>query len=120
MPFAFFGCLPICQRRAALASVVVFTQSLPAGANRVLRLIIDVVFAAVLILLAYYLVLGGLSKQRSGQTTLLLQFPVWWSYAACIIAMWVAALTGVYVAVMRTLEFTTGQTGLLQEDGADH
>jgi len=120
MAFAIFAFLPICQLRGAHASVDIFTSTLPDGISRVLRLIIDIVFAAVLIVLAWYLLLGGLSKHRSGQTTLLLEFPVWWSYAASIVALWVAALVGVYVAAMRSVEVSTGRSDLLADDGADH
>lgn len=118
--FAIFAFIPICQLRGAHASVDIFTATLSPRINRLLRLVIDVVFAAVLILLAYYLLLGGLSKQQSGQTTLLLEFPVWWSYAAGIVALWVAAFVGIYVAYVRAIEWATGRSGLLPEDGADH
>ncbi len=120
MAFAIFAFLPICQLQGAHASVDVFTSRFSPRADRVLRLVIEVTFAAALILLAYYLTLGGLSKQRSGQTTLLLQFPTWWSYAASIIAMWFAALVGVYVAWMRGVELATGRSGLVQSEGAEH
>lgn len=120
MAVAIFAFFPICQLRGAHATVDIFTSALPARANSVLRLIIDIVFAAVLVLLAWYLLLGGLSKLRSGQTTLLLQFPVWWSYAACIIPLWVAALVGIYVAAVRAIEVFSGRSILLMDDGADH
>lgn len=117
--FAIFAFLPICQISGAHASVDIFTARLPDRINRILRLIIEVTFAAVLILIAWQLQLGGLSKYRSGQTTFLLEFPVWWSYAACIVAMWVAAAVGCYVAVLRAAEVFTGRIDLLPSDGAD-
>ena len=120
MAFAIFAFLPICQLRGAHASVDIFTRTLPGNANRVLRMVTDCVFAAVLILLAWYLLQGGLSKLRSGQTTLLLEFPVWWSYAASIVALWVAAFVAAYVAVARVIEVMTGQPAMLPEDGAEH
>jgi TRAP-type C4-dicarboxylate transport system permease small subunit len=120
MAFAIFAFLPICQLRGAHATVDIFTQSLPPRVNRLLRLVTEAVFAAVLLLLAWYLLLGGLSKLRSGQTTLLLEFPVWWSYAASILALWVAALVAVYVAAMRAVEVLTGRASLLPEEGAEH
>lgn len=118
--FAIFAFLPICQLRGAHASVDIFTSTLPISIFNWMRLATEIVFAAVLILLAWYLTLGGLSKYRSGQTTLLLEFPVWWSYAFSIIAMWVAAVIAVYVAGARAAEVTTGREGLISEDGADH
>jgi TRAP-type C4-dicarboxylate transport system permease small subunit len=99
--FAICAFLPICQLTGAHASVDIVTSRLPARANLRLRLLCDLAFAAVLVLIAWQLTLGGLSKFRSGQTTFLLEFPVWWSYAACIVAMWVAALIGLYLAAIR-------------------
>lgn len=98
MAFAVFAFLPICQLHRAHASVDVLTRVLPEGANRGLRIFADVLFAAVMVLITWQLVLGGLSKYRSGQTTFLLEFPVWWSYAASTVAMTVAAATAIYVA----------------------
>lgn len=120
MAFAIFAFLPICTLHSAHASVDIFTSSLPVGMSNVFRLVIDIIFAAVLVIIAWQVTLAGLSKQRSGQTTLLLEFPVWWSYAACIVAMAVAALIGVYVALMRLVEFTTGRPSGLSEGGAEH
>ncbi|MDJ0638400.1 MAG: TRAP transporter small permease [Paracoccaceae bacterium] len=111
MAFAIFAFLPICQLHGAHASVDIFTARLPEAVTRVLQLITDVVFAAALIVLAWYLALGGLSKYRSGQTTFLLEFPVWWSYAASNLAMWVAAFVGVYVALARVQAFFAGEAG---------
>ena len=120
MAFAIFAFLPICQLHGAHASVDIFTAKLPTRANRLLRLVIELVFAAVLITIAWQLTLGGISKYRSGQTTFLLEFPVWWSYAASIFAMWVAALVGIYVAAMRALELTRGRDLLPDHEGAEH
>lgn len=118
MAFAIFAFLPICQLHAAHASVDIFTERLPAGANRALRAVTEAVFAAVLILIAVQLWSGMLSKFRSGQTTFLLEFPVWWSYAASVAAAGVAALVGVYVAVMRAREAVEGRA-ILPDNAGD-
>lgn len=120
MAFAIFAFLPICQLRGAHASVDIFTARFPDRLKQILQLIIEIVFAAALALLAWYLLLGGLSKFRSGQTTFLLEFPVWWSYAASIVALWVAALVGLYVAAMRVAEVITGGTFTMPNEGAEH
>ena len=120
MAFAIFAFLPLCHIKGAHASVDIFTAKLPVRANRFLRMIIEFVFAAILIIIAYQLCLGMLSKQASGQTTFLLQAPVWWGYAASLVAAIVAAIVGIYIAAARTLEFTTGQEILPDEMEADH
>jgi hypothetical protein len=60
------------------------------------------------------------SKFRSGQTTFLVEFPVWWAYALSLIGAVVAAAVGVYVAVTRLCETVTGQQILPVDLGADH
>ena len=79
MAFEIFAFLPLCQLSGAHASVDVFTARLPLRINAVLRLCIEIVFALTMVLIAVQLFSGMQSKHASGQTTLLLQFPVWLS-----------------------------------------
>lgn len=120
MAFVIFAFLPLCQMHGAHASVDIFTQALPPRVNRALRTVIEIVFAIVLVVIAVQLYSGMLSKQSSGQTTFLLEFPVWWSYAVSLVGAFAAALVSVYVAVMRLVETTTGRRMLPPEMGADH
>lgn len=103
--FAIFASLPLCQISSSHASVDIFTDGLPAGLKRFLQMIIEILFAAVLILIAWRLYEGMVSKKSYGETTFLLQFPIWWGYAASLFGAVFAAITGTYMAVMRTLEF---------------
>ncbi|WP_299030888.1 TRAP transporter small permease [uncultured Sulfitobacter sp.] len=120
MAFAIFAFLPLCHINGAHASVDIFTAKLPRRANQMLRAIIEVVFAGVLVIIAYQLFLGMLSKQSSGQTTFLLQFPIWWAYALSVLGAIVAALVSVYVAAARVTEVLTRTVILPDEMGADH
>lgn len=120
MAFAIFAFIPICQLHGAHAYVDVFTSGLPPKAKRLLQAIIDTVFAAVLILFAWQMYSATLSKMRSGQTTLLIEFPVWWSYTASTVAAVIVAFVAVYVAVIRLQELFSGQSGLLPQEGAEH
>lgn len=120
MAFVIFAFLPLCHINGAHAAVDIFTAKLPLGANRFLRMTIEIVFAAILVIIAYQLFLGMLSKQSSGQTTLLLQFPIWWAYVFSAVGAIVAAVVAIYVAAMRTFEFKTGETYLPDDMGADH
>lgn len=103
--FAIFAFLPLCQITAGHASVDVFANMLSKRTNRFLRMVIEIVFAAVLILIAVQLAQGMLSKLKNGETSFLLQFPVWWAYAASLFAAVVAAVVGVYMAAVRIYEF---------------
>lgn len=120
MAFAIFAFLPLCQISAAHASVDIFTSRFPPRLNSFLRMVIELVFAAVLVLIAVQLSQGMLSKKNSGQTTLLLEFPVWWGYALSLTGASAAAVVGVYVASRRVLEAAMGAPALPNETGAEH
>ena len=117
--FAIFAFLPLCQISAGHASVDIFTAKLPTRINRVLQLAIDVIFAVVLIAMAYQLYNGMLSKQRYGDTTFLLQFPIWWAYAASLSGSILTAVISLYVVGIRAWELMRGEDILSQEAGLD-
>ncbi len=118
--FSIFAFLPLCQITGGHASVDIFTAGLSPRTNRILQMLIDILFAVVLVLIAVQLFSGMQSKLRSGQTSLLLQFPVWWGYAMCMTGAAVAAFVSVYIAVLRMAEAATGESFLPHMDGADH
>lgn len=115
--FAIFAFLPLCQITAGHASVDILTNRFSAGLNRFLRMVFDVIFALVLILIAWRLSEGMLSKRNNAETSFLLQFPIWWAYAASFTASAVAALAGTYVAWVRVTEFVTGR--IIMWDGVE-
>ncbi|WP_366513958.1 TRAP transporter small permease [Planktotalea sp.] len=120
MAFVIFAFIPLCQLNGGHASVDIFTSKLPSAVNRALMMVIEVIFALVLIVIAWQLLQGMLSKLNSGQTTLLLQYPVWWGYAFCLMGAAVTAIIAIYVAAICVLEFSTGTEILPAELGADH
>ena len=120
MAFTIFAFLPFCQLNGAHASVDIFTARLPERANLLLRLVIEVVFAGVLILIAWQLFQGMESKRSSGQTSFLLQFPVWWGYAVALTGAVAAAFVSVSVAVLRLTEAVSGHRTVPPEQEADH
>ncbi|WP_293577247.1 TRAP transporter small permease subunit [Phaeobacter sp.] len=115
--FAIFAFLPLCQITAGHASVDIVANSFPQIVKRGLRMITELVFAAVLILIALRLGAGTLSKFQNGETSFLLEFPVWWAYAASLVAASVAAIVGTYMAAIRSIEFATGR--ILIWDGVE-
>ena len=115
--FAIFSFLPICQLYGSHATVDVFTSFLSRRSNRWIAAFWEVVLTAVLILIVAQL-FGGMERYiRNGQTTLFLQFPVWWSYAASFAAGVVACITAVYCAVLRIVKAVKDQTILPSEAG---
>ncbi len=118
--FSIFAFLPLCCLTGGHASVDIFTQMMSARTNRILRLITDIAFAVVLVVIAVQLFSGMQTKLRSGTTTFLLEFPVWWAYALSLIGAVVAAVVSVYVAFARVLEAYSGRMVLPVDLGADH
>lgn len=118
--FAIFSFLPLAQITGAHATVDVFTSFLPERPNRFLVAAAEVLFAIVLVIIAVQLWAGMLSKLERGQTTFLLQFPVWWAYAASVVGAIIAAVVSVYVAILRVAEFATGRKLAPAGEGAEH
>ena len=117
--FAIFAFLPICQLMAAHATVDVFTGLMPARVNRFLTAFWEGVLALVVILIGWRLYAGFLEKLANGETSFLLQFPIWWAYGASLIAAIVAGLVGLYCAGARVAEGLTGRRHLPGTDGAN-
>lgn len=104
MGFAIFCFLPLCQITVGHARVDIFTSFLSDRINRWLRLITEVAFFLALLLIAWRLSVGMSNRVRTGQTTYILEWPVWVPYAACFGAAAIAALVGLYMVVIRALE----------------
>ncbi|MFW2541962.1 TRAP transporter small permease [Primorskyibacter sp. 2E107] len=120
MAFCIFAFLPFCQVTSGHASVDIFTNFLPRPANRLLIFLAEALFAIALVVIAVQLEAGLARKMRSGETTLLLQFPVWWSYSASLVGAVAAAAGGVYMALVRGIELVTGRVIVANAVGADH
>lgn len=118
--FAVFAFLPWCQLRQGHASVDVFTSLLSERVNRMIMAFWEVLFALTLILLSWRLFVGMAGKVANGETTFLLQFPIWWAYAASFAASLVAALVGVYTAGMRVWGVILGREILPASGGSAH
>lgn len=99
--FSIMAFLPWCQLTRGHATVDLFTAMLPEVVNRALSAIWEVLFTAVILIITWRMFIGMQDKIRYGETTFLLQFPVWWGYAACFAAGVVASIVAVYVAWQR-------------------
>lgn len=120
MAFCIFAFLPLCQITASHASVDIFFATLPTGVQRVLLAVVELLFAAALVIIALQLKEGMDRYVRSGQTSLLLQFPVWWAYALSLVGAAAAAVAGVYMAILRVYEWLSGDVIVGVGAGAEH
>ncbi len=115
--FAIFAFLPLCQITSGHAAVDIVANYFPSWLSRFMRAVTEIVFAVVLVLIAERLFEGMMSKKGYGETTFLLQFPIWWAYAASLAGAVVAAVVAVYMAAVRSYESLTGR--VLIHDGAE-
>ena len=107
--FSIFAFLPICQLYSSHATVDVFTNVLPIKANKALITFWELVLTAVIVLITWRLYVGMESKMAYGETTFLLQFPVWWAYGLSFLAAVVASMVAIYCAIARVVELVTGR-----------
>jgi len=111
---AIFLFLPWCQLNKRHAAVDVFTvRMMSARANAFLLLIWELLLVAVLGLITVRLYAGMGDRIAYNETTFLLQWPVWWAYAACAFASALATLIGLYSIKMRVNDFAHGESARL-------
>lgn len=116
--FSIMAFFPWCQITGRHATVDVLTAFIPAGMNRLLDLLWDLLFAVVMVVITWRLYVGMTDKIRYGETTFMIQFPIWWAFALCLLAAVVATLVTVYVAVRRIAAYLPGGGLALGENGA--
>lgn len=75
-------CLPWAQLHGANIIVDFFTQKLPERANRRLDAVGALLLAAMCALLSWRTSVGALSVREAGETSMILDLPMWWVYAS--------------------------------------
>ncbi|WP_422371677.1 TRAP transporter small permease [Hoeflea sp.] len=83
--FAVFAFLPWVQINRQHASVEILTMHLSARNNRLIDLVADILMAMIAVLLAWKHWQGTLDKLAYGETTFIIQYPVWWAYASGLV-----------------------------------
>jgi TRAP-type C4-dicarboxylate transport system permease small subunit len=82
--FLFF---PYAHATSSNIVVEFFTARLSGSHRRTLDLVHDVIFAAVAALLAWRLGIGLAEKFESGESTMLIRIPFWWSYSLAVASL---------------------------------
>lgn len=101
--FAVFAFLPWCQYVRGHASVEVFTNQLPDRIEAVLVAAAEIIFAMVALLITSRLWLGLEDKLQFTETSMILQFPIWWGYAAAFAMACVFVTVAIWCAVRSVL-----------------
>ena len=100
--FAVFAFLPWCHFNRGHAEVELFTMRFSQTTNRLIDFVADCLVLAVSALIAWQHYLGTVSKMSYGETTFILQFPIWWAYMASLIGTVAMVIVAVY-CVFRSL-----------------
>ena len=99
---AVFAFLPWCQLRNAHAAVDLFKPAYGTVVNRILDVVIDLGMLLIAVVGAWRLYLGMLDKQRYGETTFIMQLPVWPGYLACLVGAVGFALVAGFCVIRST------------------
>lgn len=110
--YAVFAFLPWCQLEGGHARVDIFTSFLSSRANRLIDLAWDLVLGGSTLLIGWRLGLGMIDKIGNGETSFMLQFPIWWAYAAVLPALAVGMLVAVSAVVLRLRALMAGAAGV--------
>jgi len=94
--FAVFAFLPWCHLTRAHASVELLTRYFGRTANLWLDLVADFFMLLVAALITWRLALGTLDKRSYHETTFILEAPIWWAYAACLLGAVVFTVVALY------------------------
>lgn len=94
--FAIFAFLPWVQFSRGHATVDLLAPLFGATLNRWLDALADVLMMLVALVITWRLALGLLDKKSYFETTFILQYPVWWAYAACLAGAVIWCLVCVY------------------------
>ena len=83
-----------------------FTSGLPRRWQMALDVVHDLIFTLVAVLLAWRLWHGMLDKIANGDSSILLQIPLWWPYTVAVAGMWLLSIVSLWrvaagIAVLR-------------------
>jgi TRAP-type C4-dicarboxylate transport system permease small subunit len=80
--FAIFAFMPYCQMRGSNIVADIFTQPLPPRWRDAIDAVMNTIFAAVVLLIAWRLMIGGLIAHDRADNSMFLRIPLWFGYFA--------------------------------------
>jgi len=108
--FAVFAFLPWVQINRQHASVEILTMHLGDSANRLIDVVADLLMFAIAVLLTWKHWDGTLDKLAYGETTFIIQYPVWWAYASGLIGAFGFVLISFWCVILSARALLTGQS----------
>jgi len=97
-------CLPLCQLRYANIIIDFFTTRTSERTQRMLDALGALLLGLVMALCAWRLAVGTISMRESNETSAILGWPIWYTYAAMVPGIALTAIAGFYVALLRWRE----------------
>ena len=99
---AVFAFLPWCQLRGGHVTVDLFATYLPRRLWAALAVMGNIAMSIVAAIIAWQLWLGFRDKLAYGETSMILEMPIWWGYAAGVVGAFLFVVTCLY-SVWRSL-----------------
>ncbi|MEY3612636.1 MAG: hypothetical protein RJB14_2358 [Pseudomonadota bacterium] len=90
---AIFFFMPWCYLQGGHATVDLLYAHMPKGLQRFILWLSDLLMLAVWVLLTWRLWEGLLDKYNNHETTFILQTPLWWSFALCMVGAVLGCIT---------------------------
>lgn len=118
--FAVFAFLPWCQLNRGHATVDIVTSLFSDRANHIIDVVSEILMTLVLGAIAWQLYYGMRDKLAYSETSFILQYPLWWPYAACLAAAAVAVIVSIYMCFVRLRELRDGTPASTMGQGAAH
>lgn len=89
---AVFFFMPLCYLRSGHATVDLLSAYLPAVAQWLVETLSDLLMLVLWVTLTWKLYEGLLEKRAFFESTYILQLPLWWAYAVCLVGATVGCL----------------------------
>lgn len=107
--FAVFAFLPWVQINRQHAAVEILTMHMGDRFNRLIDVVADLLMLAIALLLTWKHWEGTLDKLAYGETTFILQYPVWWAYASGLVGGIGFVLVSLWCVILSLRAFLTGR-----------
>jgi len=107
--FAVFSFLPWVQINRQHASVEILTMHMSDAANRLIDLVADLMMFAIAVLLTWKHWNGTLDKLAYGETTFIIQYPIWWAYASGLVGAFGFVLISFWCVFLSVRALVTGR-----------
>jgi TRAP-type C4-dicarboxylate transport system permease small subunit len=106
--FLIFWVLPWCQMRHGHVAVDVVARFFPKILSTLINAVSHVLMLIMAVFIARQLTIGCLDKISDGETSFILQMPVWWGMAAALPGAWLWMITALITLIMAVMPSLKG------------